>query len=271
MRAVSLAVNVPGPTAAARLAALGASVTKVEPPGGDPLAAAHPAWYDELPRGQRVLTLDLKQAADQAILDEAPRASDLLLTSSRPPRSPDSASLGPRCTRVSLASARSRSSAIRRPTKTAPAMTSRTRRPTGSSCLQACRGRSLPTSAARSWRRPRRSPSCSPASAMGTPGMRRSPSPTLQRRSQRRSDTERPWRAARSEAAFPSTGCTNPRRVDRRRRARAAFRPAAGHGARPRQADPRCARDRLPNTQRRGVGSLGTRARHPAGVVSSRE
>ena len=32
MRAVSLAVNVPGPTAAARLVALGASVTKVEPP-----------------------------------------------------------------------------------------------------------------------------------------------------------------------------------------------------------------------------------------------
>jgi alpha-methylacyl-CoA racemase len=85
IRAVSLAVNVPGPTAAARLVALGASVTKVEPPGGDPLATAHPAWYDELRSGQQVLTLDLKQAADHAILDELLKAADLLLTSSRPP------------------------------------------------------------------------------------------------------------------------------------------------------------------------------------------
>ena len=54
---VSLAVNVPGPTTAARLAALGASVTKVEPPAGDLLAAAHPAWYDDLKAGQQVVML----------------------------------------------------------------------------------------------------------------------------------------------------------------------------------------------------------------------
>jgi len=84
MRAVSLAVNVPGPTAAARLVALGASVTKIEPPAGDPLATAHPAWYDELRAEQQVLTLDLKQATDHAILDELLRPADLLLTSSRP-------------------------------------------------------------------------------------------------------------------------------------------------------------------------------------------
>ena len=72
--AVSLAVNVPGPTAAARLVALGASVTKVEPPAGDPLASAHSAWYDELCAGQQVVTLDLKQAADRARLDELLRA-----------------------------------------------------------------------------------------------------------------------------------------------------------------------------------------------------
>jgi alpha-methylacyl-CoA racemase len=83
-RAVSLAVNVPGPTTAARLVALGASVTKVEPPPGDPLATAHPAWYDELRAGQEVVTLDLKQAADRARLDELLEPADLLLTSSRP-------------------------------------------------------------------------------------------------------------------------------------------------------------------------------------------
>jgi crotonobetainyl-CoA:carnitine CoA-transferase CaiB-like acyl-CoA transferase len=35
---VSLATNVPGPVAAARLHDLGASIIKVEPPAGDPLA-----------------------------------------------------------------------------------------------------------------------------------------------------------------------------------------------------------------------------------------
>jgi crotonobetainyl-CoA:carnitine CoA-transferase CaiB-like acyl-CoA transferase len=83
-KAVSLAVNVPGPTTAARLVALGASVTKVEPPAGDPLAAAHPAWYDELRAGQQVVTLDLKEAGDRGRLDELLEPADLLLTSSRP-------------------------------------------------------------------------------------------------------------------------------------------------------------------------------------------
>ncbi|HEY1528891.1 MAG TPA: CoA transferase, partial [Candidatus Angelobacter sp.] len=35
VKIVSLALNVPGPVAAARLTSLGAEVTKVEPPGGD--------------------------------------------------------------------------------------------------------------------------------------------------------------------------------------------------------------------------------------------
>jgi crotonobetainyl-CoA:carnitine CoA-transferase CaiB-like acyl-CoA transferase len=82
--AVSLAVNVPGPTAAARLVALGASVTKVEPPAGDPLAVASPSWYDELRTGQRVLKLNLKQESDRARLDGLLEPADLLLTSHRP-------------------------------------------------------------------------------------------------------------------------------------------------------------------------------------------
>jgi crotonobetainyl-CoA:carnitine CoA-transferase CaiB-like acyl-CoA transferase len=84
VRVVTLAVNVPGPAAAARLHALGARVTKVEPPEGDPLALASPAWYDELARGQRVLRLDLKEADGRARLEEILAESDLLLTSSRP-------------------------------------------------------------------------------------------------------------------------------------------------------------------------------------------
>nr|WP_242822428.1 CoA transferase [Thermaerobacter marianensis] len=81
---VNLAVNVPGPVAAARLQALGATVCKVEPPGGDPLAAAAPAWYEELTAGQEVVRLDLKTPAGRAALDERLAHADLLLTAQRP-------------------------------------------------------------------------------------------------------------------------------------------------------------------------------------------
>jgi len=84
VRVVTLAVNVPGPVAAARLHALGASVTKVEPPGGDPLEAVSLAWYHELRAGQEVVRLDLKQPEDRAALDDLLGRADLLLTASRP-------------------------------------------------------------------------------------------------------------------------------------------------------------------------------------------
>jgi alpha-methylacyl-CoA racemase len=81
---VSLAVNLPGPLAAARLTELGATVTKVEPPSGDPLAAAAPDWYERLIDGQAVVTLDLKDAGDRAKLDELLADADVLITSMRP-------------------------------------------------------------------------------------------------------------------------------------------------------------------------------------------
>ncbi|MCX7669717.1 MAG: CoA transferase, partial [Anaerolineae bacterium] len=43
IRVVSLAVNLPGPLTAARYTELGAQVTKVVPPTGDPLAWVSPA------------------------------------------------------------------------------------------------------------------------------------------------------------------------------------------------------------------------------------
>ncbi|HEU0298699.1 MAG TPA: CoA transferase [Longimicrobium sp.] len=84
VRVVTLAVNVPGPVAAARLHELGAAVTRVEPPTGDPLAGMSPAWYDELARGQQLLRIDLKAPEGRARLEEILGESDLLLTSSRP-------------------------------------------------------------------------------------------------------------------------------------------------------------------------------------------
>ena len=84
VRVVSLAVNLPGPLAAARLRELGATVTKVEPPSGDPLASGAPRWYSSLTAGQHIVSLDLKDSGDRAKLDELLAETDLLITSMRP-------------------------------------------------------------------------------------------------------------------------------------------------------------------------------------------
>ncbi len=84
MQVVNLGINVPGPVTAARLVEFGASVTKVVPPDGDPLALGAPEWYAELTRGQRVLTLNLKDPADLDQLHEYLAQADLLLTTQRP-------------------------------------------------------------------------------------------------------------------------------------------------------------------------------------------
>ena len=81
---VSLAVNVPGPVAAARLAAHGATVTKIEPPSGDPLFHHVPAWYAQLAAAQTVLRLDLKAEEGRHALDSHLARADLLITASRP-------------------------------------------------------------------------------------------------------------------------------------------------------------------------------------------
>jgi crotonobetainyl-CoA:carnitine CoA-transferase CaiB-like acyl-CoA transferase len=79
MRVVTTALNIPGPVAAARLRELGAAVTKVEPPDGDPLAVAAPDLYAQLAAGQEVVRADLKRRT----LDDVLGGADLLLTSQR--------------------------------------------------------------------------------------------------------------------------------------------------------------------------------------------
>ena len=80
----SIALNLPGPVACARLRELGAAVTKVEPPGGDPLREYCPAWYARLSAGMTVLALDLKARAGRDALELLLAASDLLVTAQRP-------------------------------------------------------------------------------------------------------------------------------------------------------------------------------------------
>lgn len=84
IRVVLLALNLPGPVAAARLQGLGAAVVKVEPPSGDPFEAICPAWYGELVQGIDVRRLDLKDPASRGELDALLTAADLLITSFRP-------------------------------------------------------------------------------------------------------------------------------------------------------------------------------------------
>lgn len=59
VRVVTIAVNLPCHVAAARLASLGARVTSVLPPAGDPLEGAAPGCFEARHAGQRLLTLDL--------------------------------------------------------------------------------------------------------------------------------------------------------------------------------------------------------------------
>lgn len=84
IRVVSLAVNLPGPLTAARYTELGAQVTKVVPPTGDPLAWVSPAWHDALQAGQRVEALDLKTDEGQARMTQLLAEADVLLTAVRP-------------------------------------------------------------------------------------------------------------------------------------------------------------------------------------------
>lgn len=81
---VSIAVNLPGPAAAARLTALGADVTTVLPPVGDPMQHFATAYFDELHVNQRLVTADLKDAAGMANLHELLAEADILITSHRP-------------------------------------------------------------------------------------------------------------------------------------------------------------------------------------------
>ena len=84
VRVVSIAINLPGPAAAARLAGQGASVVTVLPPSGDPMEQFATDYFDELHVGQEVRRVDLKSPDGLAEVDELLAAADVFVTSSRP-------------------------------------------------------------------------------------------------------------------------------------------------------------------------------------------
>jgi crotonobetainyl-CoA:carnitine CoA-transferase CaiB-like acyl-CoA transferase len=92
-RVLSLALNLPGPAALMRCAAMGATCVKLEPPApksapagtsGDPMGQYNQAAYTTLHRGVKVLSADLKTEQGQKVLHRELAKTDVLLTSFRP-------------------------------------------------------------------------------------------------------------------------------------------------------------------------------------------
>ncbi len=81
---ITIALNLPGPLAAKRLAEMGATVIKIEPPSGDPFKQYVPNWYQDLNSGQKIMTLDLKSERGQKSFKELLAQSALLITAQRP-------------------------------------------------------------------------------------------------------------------------------------------------------------------------------------------
>jgi alpha-methylacyl-CoA racemase len=81
---VTLAPNIPGPVAAARMRELGAGVRKIESPAGDMLERIAPGWYAALHEGIPIEKLDLKSESGREELAGRLATADVLLTSSRP-------------------------------------------------------------------------------------------------------------------------------------------------------------------------------------------
>lgn len=84
VRVVTMALNLPGPVACARLRDLGATITKVEPPAGDPFAKYCSEWYADLHAAVEVRRLDLKEPHGRAALEGLLAQADLFVTAQRP-------------------------------------------------------------------------------------------------------------------------------------------------------------------------------------------
>jgi len=84
IRVVTVAQNLPGPLAVARLREAGATVVKIEPPAGDPFLALAPAWHAELHDGIAIERLDLKSETGNARVRVLLEKAHLFVASQRP-------------------------------------------------------------------------------------------------------------------------------------------------------------------------------------------
>jgi len=81
---VDFSMFVPGPFASAMLADLGAEVTKVEMPSGDPGRGYVPVQFETENRNKRSLALDLKNPAAKEIVHRLVRKADVVVEGFRP-------------------------------------------------------------------------------------------------------------------------------------------------------------------------------------------
>ena len=79
---VDLSRYLPGPYCTRLLADMGATVIKVESPQGDPMRGI--AWYRELNQDKRIVSLDLRDHAGRASLEELLSAADVCVEGFRP-------------------------------------------------------------------------------------------------------------------------------------------------------------------------------------------
>lgn len=84
MRIVDISQQLPGPYASMLLQELGAHVTKVEPPTGDPSRRLDPQMFSLVNRDKTILTLDLKNPEDVAHLHALVRTADVFIEGFRP-------------------------------------------------------------------------------------------------------------------------------------------------------------------------------------------
>jgi len=84
IRIVELAGIGPGPMAAMLLADMGATVLRVERPGGSGLGVERPRQYDLLLRGRHAIAVDLKSAAGKALALRLVEHADALIEGFRP-------------------------------------------------------------------------------------------------------------------------------------------------------------------------------------------
>jgi crotonobetainyl-CoA:carnitine CoA-transferase CaiB-like acyl-CoA transferase len=80
---VDLSVWRPGPYATQLLAEMGATVTKVEPPNGDPMRA-FPELYESLNASKQTMRVDLKDAAGRAAVLDLTAEADVVVEGFRP-------------------------------------------------------------------------------------------------------------------------------------------------------------------------------------------
>jgi alpha-methylacyl-CoA racemase len=83
-RVVSIAQNVPGPLAVARLRLAGATIVKLEPPTGDPFIELSREWYVEMHEGIDVERVDLKSERGHSRIVDLLCDAHLFITSQRP-------------------------------------------------------------------------------------------------------------------------------------------------------------------------------------------